>query len=184
MTSNTTATWGTVAKTLHWVAGAMIFVLLAHGWWMVEFAPRAARFEHYAWHASVGYELLMLMILRLLWRWTHPVPALPAAMPPPLRYAAMAGHWGLYLLGFAVAVSGWALAGTFRRPLDVTLFGWVRVPAIVSSPDRGLHERLEGLHEQLAWALAIVIVIHIAGAIYHWKKNDGVMQRMLPSRSA
>jgi hypothetical protein len=38
---------GPVAKTLHGLAGAMMFVLLAQGWWMAEFAPRAARFGHY-----------------------------------------------------------------------------------------------------------------------------------------
>ncbi|HWI12665.1 MAG TPA: cytochrome b/b6 domain-containing protein [Burkholderiales bacterium] len=178
--STNTKTWGTVGKILHWLAAAMIFVLLAHGWWMTEFAPRAARFGHYAWHASVGYELLLLMVLRLLWRWTHPVPALPAAMPPPLRYAAVIGHWGLYLLAFAAAVSGWALAGTFKRPLDMTAFGWVRVPPLITSSDHMLHEQLEGLHEQLAWGLAILIAVHLAGAFYHWRKNDGVMQRMLP----
>jgi cytochrome b561 len=184
MMCNTDARWGTMAQALHWIAGALILVLIVHGWWMVEFAPRAERFGHYAWHASVGYGLLALMALRLLWRWMNAVPKMPAEMPRPLRAGAIAGHWGLYILAIAASVSGWALAGTFKRALDLTLFGWVRVPPLVTAQDRALHQQLESWHEQLAWALAIVVVIHVAGAMYHWRKKDGVMERMLPRRWA
>jgi cytochrome b561 len=40
---------------------------------------------------------------------------------------------------------------------------------------------LEQSHTLLSWALALVVVVHIASAFYHlaWRK-DGVMQRMLP----
>ena len=27
------------------------------------------------WHAAIGYDLLVLLVLRLLWRWMNPVPA-------------------------------------------------------------------------------------------------------------
>ena len=178
MMRNTTARWGWMAKTLHWAGAALIFALLAHGWWMVSFPPRAERFAHYEWHASVGYGLIALMVARVVWRWANAVPGLPHAMPVPLRLAAVAGHWGLYLLALASAVSGWALAGTFRRPLDLTLFGSVRVPALVASQDRALHEQLESLHAQLAWALAILIVVHLLGVWYHWRLNDGIARRM------
>jgi cytochrome b561 len=58
------------------------------------------------------------------------VPALPVDAPRWEHAAAHAGHWGLYVLMLASAASGWALAGTFRRPLD-SFFGWFRVPPLV-----------------------------------------------------
>jgi cytochrome b561 len=77
---------------------------------------------------------------------------------------------------------GWALAGTFNRPLDRTLFGLVRFPAIAKPGNRDLHENLEGAHEALAWVLLALVVVHVVAALYHWKvKRDDVMQRMLPS---
>jgi cytochrome b561 len=181
MIGNTNTSWGWMSQAFHWIGAAFVVVLLAHGWWMAEFAPRQGRFEHYLWHASVGYGLLALMVLRLLWRWTNAVPELPRAAPAWERAAAHVGHWGLYVLILAAAMSGWALAGTYSRPMDATFFGFVHVPGIVESRDRVLHDRLESGHSILAWALAILFVVHIIGALYHRLiRKDGVMQRMLP----
>ena len=97
--------------------------------------------------------------------------------------AAHLGHWALYALMLAAALSGWALAGTFKRPLD-SVFGVFRVPAIVR--DASLHGAMEQAHVALSYALALLLVVHIASAFYHylWKKDD-VMQRMVsPARGA
>lgn len=169
-------TWGTTSKLLHWLGAALIFYLLIHGFWMVGL-PREVRFGHYETHAAVGYLLIALVLARLVWRWTHDVPPLPADAPAWEKAAGHAGHWGLYLLMLASAVSGWALAGTFGRPLD-SVFGWLRVPAIVSN--KGLHGALEDWHVWLSYALAFLVAAHIAAAFYHWLwRRDDVMQRML-----
>jgi cytochrome b561 len=178
MLNNTSTAWGTASKALHWIGAALILFLLIHGWIMVGL-PREMRFGNYSWHASFGYATLVLMIVRLLWRWTNAVPAPPADAARWEIIAARAGHAGLYLLILADAFSGWALAGTMRRPLDAALFGFIPVPGIVT--DRALHDQLESAHSLFAWTLAALIVIHIVGGIYHlWRKQDDVMQRMLP----
>jgi cytochrome b561 len=69
-------TWGATSKLFHWAGAALIFYLLIHGFWMVTFPAREARFGHYEAHAAVGYALIALTLLRLAWRWTHAVPAL------------------------------------------------------------------------------------------------------------
>src|SRR3954454_7114645 len=81
MLGNSNTTWGWPAKLLHWIGAILILLLLGHGWWMTHLAPRPDRLAHYAGHAALGYDFLALLVLRLLWRWTHAVPALPADMP-------------------------------------------------------------------------------------------------------
>src|SRR3982074_2927525 len=91
MTFNSTTTWGWPARILHWIGAAIILVLLVHGWWMTHMTPRPERLANYAWHSALGYDLLALIVLRLLWRWFNPVPVLPALKPwEPL--AARAPH--------------------------------------------------------------------------------------------
>lgn len=181
MIGNTQTAWGSAARIFHWIGAALILFLVVHGGWMTEFPPCEARFVHYSRHASLGYGLLLLVILRLVWRLTTAVPELPAGMARWERIAAHVSHGGLYVLMLVAAVSGWALAGTFRRPFDTTFFGLVRVPGIVATQDRGLHEQLEGMHGVFAWALAVLAIAHVVGAFYHlFVKKDGVMQRMLP----
>jgi cytochrome b561 len=178
MIGNTNSSWGWPAKLLHWIGAILILLLLGHGWWMTHLAPRADRFAHYAGHAALGYDLLALLILRLLWRWTHAVPALPSDLARWERLSAQAGHIGLYVLMFASTLSGWALAGTFRSPLNKDAFG-IPIPAIYPYQDRAMHELFEGWHEILSYALAALIVVHILGALrHHLVKRSDVLRRM------
>ena len=95
MLRNTAATWGWGAKALHWIGALAILLLLGHGWWMTHMTPRGPdRLAHYAGHAALGYDFLVLLVLRLLWRWTNAVPDLPPDTKPWERFAAHAGHVG------------------------------------------------------------------------------------------
>ncbi|HEX7218950.1 MAG TPA: cytochrome b/b6 domain-containing protein [Burkholderiales bacterium] len=173
-----TRTWSKTSKAFHWVGAAFIFYLLIHGFWMVGL-PRELRFSHYETHAAAGYLFIALTLARLAWRWTHAVPPQPPGASRWEVIAAHAGHWGLYGLMLASALSGWALAGTFKRPLD-SLFGWFTVPGIVPAGSAWRHEMFEEAHELLAWALALLVLAHVAAALYHWLwRKDDVMQRML-----
>src|SRR3954463_8226584 len=67
MLRNTSATWGWGAKTLHWIGALAILILLGHGWWMTHMTPRPERLANYAWHAALGYDFLVLLVIRLLW---------------------------------------------------------------------------------------------------------------------
>jgi cytochrome b561 len=184
MLRNTPTSWGAVSRLFHWAGAALIAFMLAHGFWMAEFAPRDARFANYSWHASTGYALLVLMIARLAWRWSNAVPALPQRTSAWEAFAAHAGHWALYLLILASSLTGWALAGSGRRPLDAKLFGLIAVPPIVPGPDRALHDRLEDVHSVLAWVLLALVVVHVGAAFFHLLvRRDGVMERMLSPRA-
>ena len=176
MIGNSETTWGWPAKLLHWIGAVLILILLVHGWWMTHITARPDRFANYGWHAALGYDLLALVVLRLLWRWTHAVPALPANLQRWERILARAGHIGLYLLILGSSLTGWALAGTLRRPLNQDAFG-LTVPPLVS--DRTLHDLLEESHTILSYLLGALVVVHIIGALRHHliKKND-VFQRM------
>ncbi len=177
MIRNSSTSWGWPAIVLHWLGAVLIVLLLGHGWWMTHLAPRPDRLVHYAGHAALGYDFLVLLILRLLWRWLNPVPALPGEAWE--RYAAKLGHIALYVLMLACALTGWALAGTFRSPLNRDVFG-LALPMIYQSQDRAMHGLFESSHMILSYLLAVLIVIHVLGALRHHiiKRND-VLRRMV-----
>jgi cytochrome b561 len=178
LTRNSTMAWGWPAILLHWVGAAMIILLLGHGWWMTHFAPRPDRLAHYAWHAALGYDLLALLILRLLWRWMNPVPTLPVDLKPWEQRAATWSHIALYLLMFLCTVVGWALAGTSRGELNKDVFG-LPIPFIYTSQDRGMHLLLEDTHKILAYLLAALVAVHMVAALrHHFVKRNDVLRRM------
>ena len=65
---NTATDWGSVAKAFHWVVAALAIFMIGYGWWMIHFAERAARPANFVFHTGLGYNLLLLVMLRLCWR--------------------------------------------------------------------------------------------------------------------
>ena len=175
---NTDIAWGWPAKALHWIAALIILLLLGHGWWMTHMAPRPDRLAHYAGHSALGFDLMVLMVLRLLWRWLNPLPAYPADVRAWERWAAHAGHIGLYVLIFVVSLTGWVTANTFRTPITRDLFS-IPFPVIVSGVDRSVRNLFEESHMVLAYLLGALVVVHVLGALRHhlFKRND-VLRRM------
>jgi cytochrome b561 len=178
MLRNSPDRWGWPAKALHWIGALAILLLLGHGWWMTHLAPRPERLANYAGHAAMGYDLFALLVLRILWRWLNPVPAMPAGSQRWEIASARVGHIALYLLMFAASITGWGLAGTFRVPMNKDLFG-ITWPSLVASQERSVHDVFEKSHEILSYLLAALVVVHLIGALRHHfiKKND-VLRRM------
>jgi cytochrome b561 len=178
VTFNSKTSWGWPARTLHWLGAVIILVLLAHGWWMTHMTPRPDRLANYAWHAALGYDFMVLIVLRLIWRWLNPVPELPVDSKAWERLAAHTAHWSLYVLMLVVSVTGWLVATTFRVPITKDLLG-IDLPAIVTTVERPMRQLIEGSHMVLAYVLAAIVVVHILGALRHhlFKRND-VLRRM------
>lgn len=141
--------------------------------------PRPERLANYAWHSALGFDLLALMVLRLLWRWANPVPAQPVDSKPWERRAAQLGHLGIYVLIFAVSLTGWIVANTFRTPITKDLLD-IPIPQIVGTIERSTRALTEEAHMVLSYTLAVLIVVHVVGALRHhfWKKND-VLRRII-----
>ena len=117
---NTATEWGTLAKGFHWLSAVLTIFLVAFGWWMIHVAERAERLANFGIHASIGYDLLLLLALRLCWRAIDRGPALPADFKTWEKGAAHLGHFLLYFLMLAVTVTGWMIVSSARRPIDAS----------------------------------------------------------------
>ena len=81
MLRNTKKSWGSVSRAFHWVLGILIIGMLGYGYWMNHFAARPDRFFHRSVHADIGYVVLLMLVLRIVWRIFNPSPPLPAGTP-------------------------------------------------------------------------------------------------------
>jgi cytochrome b561 len=167
-----------VAVGLHWLLALLIVCSLGVGWYMVDLPVSVQRLKLFNWHKWTGVTILMLSALRLLWRLSHPAPALPDTMPAWQRAASHASHGMLYVLFFAIPLVGWAYSSAAGFP--IVWFGVVALPDWVPR-SRELAEALKPWHGWLAYTLASIVVVHIAAALkHHWIDKDHVMARMLP----
>lgn len=169
----------------HWVLAIGLVALIGFGWYMVELPFSPTKLKYYNWHKWAGVTILVLSVLRLLWRITHRPPALPAAMTQAMpRWQQLAHHGvhhGLYVLFFAVPLIGWAYSSAAGFP--VVLFGVWQLPDFVArSPE--LAEAIQPWHMITAYTLTALIALHIAAALKHQLiDRDGLLRRMLPGRA-
>ncbi len=179
-TQYTATQYTATAKSLHWTMAVLIIALLAIGTSMVFLPKGDLRGEIVDLHKQLGVAVLALAVIRLAWRAAKGAPALPAATPALERLAAQAGHAGLYLLMFAMPLSGLVMSQAGGHP--VHLLG-LTLPDLVAK-NHDLHELTEGMHEVLAWATGVLVGLHAAAALrHHLVLKDDVLRRMLPQDS-
>lgn len=180
MSTSTVSRYRPLARALHWLLALLIVGNFALGVYMHELPFSPARLQYYSWHKWAGVVVLMLSAIRLLNRLLSPPPALPvaieAAMPRWQRFAHHATHLALYLLFFAVPLTGWAFSSAAGFP--IVLFGVLPLPDFVPVSE-SLAEVLKELHEISALSMAALVLLHVAGALKHqFIDRDGLMNRM------
>lgn len=171
-----------VAMALHWLLAMALIGLFVLGVYMADLPFSPARLKLYNWHKWAGVTILALSVLRLVWRLTHPAPALPAAteaaMPAWQRVAHHGTHHALYALFFVVPLVGWAYSSAAGFP--VVLFGVLPLPDFVPA-DKALAELIKPWHGISAFAMGALVLAHVGAALKHqFIDRDGLMQRMLP----
>ncbi|MEO1193884.1 MAG: cytochrome b [Pseudomonadota bacterium] len=179
-----------VAIALHWLIAASIILQLASGLWMAdainEPATQALAFEVYQWHKSLGLTVLILSLLRLLWRLTHRVPGLPDGMKPWEIMAAKATHVLFYVIMIVMPLTGWVIvsASAFGLPtLYWGLFTWPHLPITgLASETKAVIENIFGeVHALLGYGTIGLLALHVGAALkHHFIARDAVLARMLP----
>jgi cytochrome b561 len=166
-----------VAKTLHWLIAVLVFTQLGIGKFADVDAEEAR--SVFDWHTSLGLTVLILMLVRLGWRLTHTVPALPATTPVWQRGLARTSHLLFYVLLLALPLSGWLL--TSAEGDAVRFLGLFPVPGLPVAAGEEMEEFLEETHELLGNVLIGLAAVHIlAGWKHHFIDRDNVLRRMLP----
>lgn len=165
---------------LHWLMAVGLAGTFLLGLSMHELPPSPQRLRLYAWHKWAGVTLFLLALLRLRWRLAHRPPPLPV-MPAWQRLAAQWVHGLLYLLMFAVPLSGWLMSSA--KGFQTVWFGILPLPDLVGR-DKALGDALTVLHRALNYLFLGLVVVHVAAALKHqFHDRDGLMLRMLPGRA-
>lgn len=179
-TAPTTTRYSGVAIALHWLLGLAIVITFSVGFYMTDLPFSPQRLKLYNWHKWAGVTILALSALRLLWRLTHRPPALPArindAMPAWQRVAFHGTHHLMYLLFFAVPLTGWAYSSAAGFP--IVWFGVLPLPDFMAV-DKEFAKVIKPFHELCANGLAALVLLHVAAALKHqFIDRDGLLARM------
>jgi len=162
-----------IAILLHWVVGLAILLQFALGW-RVGSIPESEAAQWVELHQSFGIVLVAFVVVRLLWRLSHPAPGLPGTLPRLQRAMAKATHWALYGCMVLMPVSGYLGSSSAKDP--VKLFGIPLPHFSWNSPE--LQDAMGLVHGITAWLLGALVALHVAAALYHLVRRDGIFSRM------
>ena len=166
-----------VAVGLHWLLAVLLVGTFGVGMYMADLPFSIQRVKLINWHKWAGMTILALTLVRLLWRLSHaPLPAAPG--PRWQQRAAMGTHAAMYLLALAIPLVGWAYSSA--AGVSIVVYGVLPLPDLLAK-DEALADQIKPWHAGLAYALAALVLLHVAAALkHHFVDRDGLLARMRP----
>jgi cytochrome b561 len=175
--------YGLIAIGLHWFVALVLTGMFILGVWMTDLT------YYHDWykrapdiHKSIGILLFFVIIFRLYWRMSNSTPAdEPGTGKLQLKIAHIV-HIILYVMIFAMMISGYLISTADGRGIEV--FGWFEVPAIPPIDIENLEDRAGEVHWYLALALCGLVGLHASAALkHHFIDRDRTLVKMLGIRS-
>jgi len=190
--------------TLHWLVAILIFAtfLLAHGGedGRERFRPQQGQgqqqpgnvpppsfqpdnngssqpnpFSTIGLHMILGVSVILVLLIRLIARWRTQLPEWATTGNPLLDKVGNWTHFGLYLLGFLMPITGIILA--VQRGQLARTFG---IGAVAAGNTFRRGQFSLGMFHGLVWTLLLLLIaLHVGAALYHqFIKKDNLLARM------
>ena len=189
MTDPMAKRYGTGARIFHWLFVLLFLLQVPAGIAMVVPAvigdfPVLPGVEQstvdaiYIFHKGLGAVLLVVVMLRVLWRLTHRPPPMPEHWPPLERKIAARTHTFIYVLMVVAVVTGYVHVVGLGFPME--LLNALGVPPLIPRME-GIAVASSFIHRFTVVVLVGVVGVHVAEVLRHqWVERDGEMSRMWP----
>jgi len=173
--------YGRFEVATHWFVAVSIFFLFVSSWWMLALPLPSDdfRFREFPFqlHKNLGLTIMLLLVamalIRILRR--QALAAVPAETPL-VRQMRISGHIALYVLIFAVCLTGF-MSSTYSG--WTTTFWWLVDLPYWGREDEELNQLFSDLHFWSCWGLLLAMGAHIGAALLHAFRNDGIVRRIL-----
>ncbi|MFT9365062.1 MAG: cytochrome b [Gluconobacter sp.] len=169
-----------VARLFHWSMAAIIIPLWLLGFYVGRIMPHAATPQKALLlliHKEIGPFIIILTVLRLVWRATHRPPTMSSDIPEEERLAVQVGHFALYAMMLVVPLTGWVRSSVHGLPIPMM---WVVDLPPLAHKAPVFVPLVNVLHQFSSWILGVLIAGHgIAALLHRYGRRDTVMNRML-----
>ena len=165
--------YNAVAKWLHWSIAALIITNYIIGLTLDST-------DWYTFHEQNGLTILLLVLLRIIWRLSSSFPMNLPTISAAENLAAKSGQGMLYLLMLIIPISGVLLVEAHGYPL--ALWGLWQIPLLLAKQPHAVGHLIKEWHLWLAHSIIIIATGHALIAIYHHViSKNRLLLRMLPN---
>ncbi|MES2492497.1 MAG: cytochrome b [Pseudomonadota bacterium] len=175
-----------VGIAFHWIMALLVLFQLGWGWWTGWLHPGGDKLQAYEVHSAAGLLILVLAVLRAIWRLIIPGPTNDADRLGWQTQAAHFTHYLFYLCFFGLPLSGWAMWSSVAAPGPLYVAGivpWPQMPfeELPFAMRWAILDIAEDVHQALVLLLMVLVPAHVGAALKHhfWDRHD-VLRGMLP----
>lgn len=178
-----TQTYRAPARWLHWSMALLVLPMIAAGLLMVQDGiSRPLQNSLFLFHKNVGVLLIILIVIRLIYRWRNAPPPEPEHLPALQAWVASITHVLLYGLLLIVPLAGYIRVRAGGFPIET--LDALGIPALVSRSDE-IAAIAKAVHYYGGRAMVVLVAMHIGAALFHAViKRDGIFSRMWPSAAS
>jgi cytochrome b561 len=163
--------YGSIAIAIHWVSAMAILALLGTGF-AASLAAEPQEADILRIHAPLGILVVVLTLMRIVWRFVDARPEDPAGQPRWQALAARGVHALLYLVILIMGASGIGLV-VLSGAAAILFFG-----AAGPLPDFAAFTPMAA-HAAAAFVLLAFVCLHVGAALYHQLvRRDQLLSRM------
>ena len=187
---NSAETYGTIAKTLHWVSAGLF--LISYG--SIYYREWLAETDLENWaaiqlHFSVGFTVLVVTLLRIIWRLLNRRPELEFTFSFQ-RFAIRIGHYLLYVILIIMPISGYLSIADYLASgrgsvsyflmFEMTSLKDIQPFESVGLTLKQLEDSADSVHSFFGrWIVWLLVVGHISAAMYHhFISKDRTLSKM------
>ena len=166
--------YNSVAKFLHWAIALLIVLNYIGG---LTLGATGYRFMNL--HKQFGMLILLLVVLRFLWRIFSKCPDMAEELSPFEKFVAKTGHCVLYLLMLSIPALGITLVES--HGYELKFLGVIDIPKFIQLQPKEISHEIKEFHEYLAHMVIIFAGLHALFALkHHFLNKDSVLLRMIP----
>tara|TARA_B100001094_G_scaffold259863_1_gene260170 strand:- start:1557 stop:2120 length:564 start_codon:yes stop_codon:yes gene_type:complete len=177
MIHNTNSSYGIISIINHWIGGLLFLTILGMGFYM-ELLPRSPlKYQLYDLHQFLSIFLMVLFVIRILWKFMTPTPNIIRSFPLWEMYLAKVVHILLFWSLALMPVSGWVVLNA--RDEDLFFVYGIVLPRLVE-PSASIELFAQQLHIYLSQFILLCLSLHILGTIkHHLIDRDNTFKRII-----
>ncbi|WP_062118957.1 cytochrome b [Aureimonas sp. AU40] len=175
-------TYGPMAIVLHWSVALLFLIQIPLGFAMTMLDRKPAlQFALFQWHKSLGFLMLALASVRLVWSLAHRAHEAPEGVTRLEWRAARTVQFALLVATLLIPLTGWAVASSSPLRIPSYVFDLFVVPGLPIAVSDAAEAFWSALHGWLAYGTGFLILLHGGAALFHHLyRRDAVLRTMLP----
>lgn len=163
-------------RIMHWLMALLIISMISSGFYMKNLSTsNEFKFTLYTAHKACGITILILVIIRLIFRTFTYVPPFPVNFSKFIVYTSKTVHFCLYSLMAAIPLSGYVMSSASSKEIKY-LF---HIPLLIKQ-NKELASTAHEIHSLLAYFIIFFICLHIVGVVKHiFIDKQNILKRII-----